>query len=470
MDRRGIWDGRRPCALALAAVLAAVLGAAVWASVTEAETAMVDQAKLFQASEAAEEAERASSRVAAVREFIAHAAEAASTPSVQLRIAQGDREGVLKTLVDLAPSNAVTRISVIHDQEPTRVSYPADVEIVEPMTGVRRAPDGTDAWFVVSQPIRRATGEQYATLHAEVSLTRLLPGIPTHGKSGVITLAERDGTVLLTGNAERRGRTFGARPVALIGEGRPGVARYHSPLTNSSQIAAVQPIEGTPWSILVSTETGVALQQANDLSVRLGFILVAAVLATVVVIATAVWLMTHAGRNLNAERQAAEMLALTDPLTGVGNRLTFRRAVDALADGTAGVVVVDLDRFKEINDNFGHDTGDIALQHVAQALCNASRPHDVVARMGGDEFAVLIADANDDIVRRTAERLRSALTDTTIPGHGPITASIGTAIAHSHEHVSDVLRRADADMYRDKQQRRLPTHEHPALTIATEGC
>ena len=442
----------------MALALVVVLLVAVWASVYEGERAMVEQAKRFHAGEAAEEAHRAESGLTAVREFVSAAATAASTPGLQFRIEHGERDDLLKALVDVAPARSITRVAVTYDSGLAPFAYPDDVDIVVPTKAVRRAPDGTDAWFVLSEPIRNSAGDTYARLHAEVSLARLLTGITTnvHGRSGAVSLVERDGTVLLTGSDERRGRALMSDTMqALLRSGRPGMARYYSPLTKSEQIAALKPVGKSPWTILVSAEAAVALRQADELSVRIAVILVVALGATVLLICAAAWLTSHTGRKLAAERGAAVQLAATDPLTGLGNRRAFQAALDAITEGqTAGVVAIDLDRFKDINDQCGHETGDLALQLVAHAVRQATRPQDVVARLGGDEFAIVVADADPDlVVSHLVTRLRDTLRGIAVQGYGQLSGSIGTAIAHPHEHGADVLRRADADMYEDKRRR-----------------
>ncbi len=160
-----------------------------------------------------------------------------------------------------------------------------------------------------------------------------------------------------------------------------------------------------------------------------------------------------------AQLAAAERGATTDPLTGLPNR----RALDALLaglparrrleDGLA-IVMVDLDRFKELNDRYGHPAGDGVLRAVGGVLARGLRSGDLAARYGGEEFAVVLRGASVPRAMEVAERIRSAVAElppAALGLPGSVTISAGVAIAAPDEPAAAVLRRADQALYAAKR-------------------
>jgi diguanylate cyclase (GGDEF)-like protein len=146
--------------------------------------------------------------------------------------------------------------------------------------------------------------------------------------------------------------------------------------------------------------------------------------------------------------------ALTDPLTRAGNRSALRQRLDGA--GTVTVALVDLDDFKPVNDTYGHDTGDAVLQVVAERLMGTVREGDLVARFGGDEFAVVFAEGTTlDGAGPSVERIVAAIA-APVPceaGTVVVSASVGLASGPPGE----VIRRADAALYQVKRAKRLPS-------------
>ena len=166
----------------------------------------------------------------------------------------------------------------------------------------------------------------------------------------------------------------------------------------------------------------------------------------------------NAAMSLNREYQA-----LHDQLTGLPNRtLLLRRTADALTEAgrtgaKCGFLLLDLDRFKEVNDTLGHPLGDGLLQVIAYRLARSVRPGDVVARLGGDEFAVLLpAVPTIAVAAEVAARLRAALAETVrLEGMTfEIEASVGIAMYPDDAATVEVLlQRADVAMYLAKDRR-----------------
>ncbi len=158
-------------------------------------------------------------------------------------------------------------------------------------------------------------------------------------------------------------------------------------------------------------------------------------------------------RSLNVELEA---LATTDSLTGINNRRNFFvLAKDEIARSRRyqrplTVLMIDIDRFKDVNDKHGHAIGDKVLQALAQACITTLRETDVFARLGGDEFVILLPETDDgreqaDRLRRRIERMRTSLDDDTDLA---ITVSIGVASARPEdETIDDLFGRADEALY-----------------------
>jgi len=153
-----------------------------------------------------------------------------------------------------------------------------------------------------------------------------------------------------------------------------------------------------------------------------------------------------------------EDLSRRDPLTQLSNRRHLLERIDIeLARVRRGhelaMLMIDLDGFKQINDAHGHLKGDELLCAMADGLRQATRETDVVARYGGDEFAVLLPDTDSARSNAVAERLVTALREigTTFDAEHAVTASIGLALAHGDDEAGDLLRRADENGYEAKR-------------------
>jgi diguanylate cyclase (GGDEF)-like protein len=155
--------------------------------------------------------------------------------------------------------------------------------------------------------------------------------------------------------------------------------------------------------------------------------------------------------ELRMQHEQAARAAALDALTGVANRGAFDRAVGKAQSRPADLVtvlLVDLDKFKQINDTAGHAAGDAALQAIAAALAAQLRPDDLLARLGGDEFAALLPGVGTEAALQVAARMVTAVRD--IPDC-PATVSIGVAVDYAAD-LPDALRRADQAMYRVKRR------------------
>lgn len=165
--------------------------------------------------------------------------------------------------------------------------------------------------------------------------------------------------------------------------------------------------------------------------------------------------LSNRAELVEANRILAE-LAATDPLTGLMNRRAFDQGAAVLfeqaLDGLPlSALLVDVDHFKAVNDNFGHDAGDEALREVARVLTWAIREDDVAARYGGEEFVVLLPKLNEPAALAVAERIRKAVEEASFE-HGTTTVSVGVATHQEGiDSMRSLLQAADQALYEAKR-------------------
>ena len=160
-----------------------------------------------------------------------------------------------------------------------------------------------------------------------------------------------------------------------------------------------------------------------------------------------------------ARREVTELrdLAMHDALTGLPNRRRFEMAMSSRIAELAGygrrfgLLIADVDRFKNVNDRYGHATGDVALRTVAQTLLATSRSSDEGARIGGEEFAITVTDVDGAALRAIGERARALVGRTRVLAEGPapqVAISLGGAIGEPGDTAETIFARADAALYR----------------------
>ncbi|MBF0332187.1 MAG: diguanylate cyclase [Alphaproteobacteria bacterium] len=172
-------------------------------------------------------------------------------------------------------------------------------------------------------------------------------------------------------------------------------------------------------------------------------------------------------RGFNAVLEVAEQvicekddLARTDPLTGAANRRAFSAALDDEIErsgrygGTFSLLAFDADKFKLVNDTFGHQVGDQVLLALTRVVSAHIRTNDLLARLGGEEFAVLLPATDREGAAELAEKLRRAIEDYPMPGAGRVTCSFGIAEHRRGECEASLIERADSALYRAKRSGR----------------
>ncbi len=156
-----------------------------------------------------------------------------------------------------------------------------------------------------------------------------------------------------------------------------------------------------------------------------------------------------------------ELNAKTDPLTGLYNRKYLDESIDKIteqatrANITVGVLMIDIDHFKMINDNHGHDVGDKAIKIVARTLLENTRKSDIIVRFGGEEFIVLLYNCNEDLIEKIAIKIKKAFYLKKIPAGNIIinkTMSIGISMyPRDSKDVSECIKYADLALYKAKE-------------------
>ncbi|MER9844372.1 GGDEF domain-containing protein [Mesorhizobium australicum] len=170
-------------------------------------------------------------------------------------------------------------------------------------------------------------------------------------------------------------------------------------------------------------------------------------------------------RELAIAHRELMIVASTDALTLCLNRRAFMAMVDGFLDRvanrkterTGALLVIDVDHFKLVNDRFGHDGGDEALKLIVQIIKGSVREYDVVRRIGGEEFSVLLPGVSPDTVGKVAERIRAAVYDTELKLEGEscrLSVSVGGVVFERDASFSELYRFADQRLYAAKRNGR----------------
>lgn len=239
---------------------------------------------------------------------------------------------------------------------------------------------------------------------------------------------------------------------------------YRRGSTQAVGALALVDIPDTPWSLGVRTTTEVWDKQRAYIVKRVGSELLLVLVGTLIVmlLRRRADRMQVRGSELEAVNVRLHEQATHDALTGLFNRYAFNEHFQRLSrhghreNKPFSLLVVDIDYFKQVNDSWGHEAGDQVLKRVAEAIAlSARRPLDMAARLGGEEFAVLLEDVPPDSAWSFAELLRLRLVDMKLPHPSGryVTISVGVAsngIGAETPALKDLLERADRALYEAK--------------------
>ncbi len=322
------------------------------------------------------------------------------------------------------------------------------------------SPD-TNEWVISnSTRLPGRSGAARAIVHFEVTIDSFRRAAGRVGRGVVTRVVDPTlGRVVFDSRRPQgRGGSLGykASPALLAAVARTGPARRDALASVGGQRVAVRSLSRTPgnlnrWHVVVSAPASAAAAGwAPDTS-------------TVLLLLGSLAFFTVGLVTFRAYARVLRRAALTDDLTGLPNRtLLLDRAQTAVHDArrsglNVAMFILDLNRFKEINDTLGHDEGDRLLLEVAKRLTGAMRAGDTVARLGGDEFAILAVGLSDPLESiQLAERIDFLLTrPAALSGiEVDVTGSMGIALYPDHgDDVTILLKRADIAMYEAKRSR-----------------
>jgi diguanylate cyclase (GGDEF)-like protein len=419
--------------------------------------------------------------------------DARAAMELQVRVAQGMAASERAAALGDAIDTAVNRLRVVasgpgvapflRDQSPARLVAAVENALSGPVTGAA-VTDATGVVLATSgrmpdlaaagRPVFRSSANRdaaYMTIRAaahdesgkligwcyqDLSLRQLSPQFsqPFPKFAGATSLIARDGTVVMTTMNVTLARVQAPELAAMVASGSPASGSYDSSALRTRRLAAVHPVEGTDLVVLVSANAKAASEPAAALVGRVVVLFLIAVAIIGTLIAVAIVLLGSIRRQLIAAREVAAKLAQTDPLTLVGNRRAFDDTVSELMeqDDEIGLVVIDLDDLKLLNDTCGHAAGDDALRRSAAAIASAVRPNDLVSRVGGDEFVILLTQGGLNRADDLAARVRVAVAEIDIPGFGRLSVSTGVDVCPGRDLVFG-LNRADEMLYQAKRMR-----------------
>ncbi len=240
--------------------------------------------------------------------------------------------------------------------------------------------------------------------------------------------------------------------------------RVVSPIDGVDRVWTFRKIENLPFVIVVGLPIATAI---DKWMIELTYFIIANILFIILILFTAYKFIQNQNLALNMEK-----LAITDKLTGIYNRTKLEDVLNyELERGKRysremGLILIDIDYFKQVNDTYGHQVGDNILSDFANLLKNSCRFIDVVGRWGGEEFLIIIPEANEEGIMKLAESIRRKIENYPFSDVGQKTASFGVSISADSDEVKDCIKRADEALYEAKDSGRNKVCFHSASAIS----
>ncbi|MDI9736183.1 sensor domain-containing diguanylate cyclase [Stutzerimonas stutzeri] len=369
-----------------------------------------------------------------------------------------------------------------------------------------RAPLITDPYIAtdgvyliaISHPIFGADGSYRGFISASLFLRERnalhgLLGVHYYRDGSYLYVVDTQGNLVFHEDGERVGQNVSSNPVVQqVLQGQEGSQRVIN-TRGVDMLAGYAPIQSTGWGIIAQRPTAAITAKLTQLARAT---LLNAVPFAILSLAVFWWLSKlisspiraladtaeHWGAPEAAQRistvnswyfevarlkvamltgvsllqqkmGALEAASMTDPLTGLRNRRGLELALKQfeLLDQGYAALALDIDHFKQVNDQHGHDVGDEVLRFLAAEMRECSRPTDVLCRMGGEEFLMLLPETDATGASVAAERLLTRLRQTTSPTGTPVTASVGIAFSGDYPNADATFKAADAALYQAKR-------------------
>lgn len=302
----------------------------------------------------------------------------------------------------------------------------------------------------------REDGKIIGYFSVDISLDTLPPVMKNFiiGKNGKIILLADKGTVVFTSEDPKNKELISMTNLLPYIDSLKEKAYEEITVNNKEYYLIYQTIEVNNWGILQLIDKDEVMNPfQKTMTTVLGIFLISCILSIAILIV-----------NVFEHRKIQQQLkneAATDYLTGINNRKFFfesshKAFENSIAQNKSmSFLMIDIDAFKEINDNYGHDIGDTILKKVAEELGKALRKEDILCRLGGDEFTVLLLDTNQETALTIANRILeniSQLQINTEKGDFGLTISIGISFLQREDTLVDsLLKRADQALYRAKE-------------------
>jgi diguanylate cyclase (GGDEF)-like protein len=268
----------------------------------------------------------------------------------------------------------------------------------------------------------------------------------------VVYLVDQAGTVIVA-SSDSTGTLSETNPDLADAIARSDSGNYRS--GNADLQFAVAPVGGTPWRLVMAVPESTLFHPISEADRTLPWVFLGAFALTGGML---LFILIRSREG----RATARRDARTDPLTGIGNRRAIEESLHDIVNDrrrthtVLGVLMVDIDHFKSVNDRLGHKGGDMVLREVTRHITACLRAEDRIGRWGGEEFVVLLPDSDLVGLRAVAERIRARVEQLPVAGERSmrVTISVGAALASTTDDAESVVAHADAALYSAKESGR----------------